>query len=503
MKLSPKLTLFCLISIILLGAGLRLYHLNFEDFWVDEIYTIHTAQIPLSMINIAHLEPRDFLHFTFDVLIMHFWLKFGTDPWTIRLFSALVGIASIFLLYLVGKKMFDAHIGLLSALFLSLSSYHIYYSQEACAYALQVLIVLGMVYCFIAGFENKKPWSWILFTILTIFGIAVREFTILTWAALTMYAMISIFILNRKPVRFGLWFSLQMFIVVVCILGLYLYSHRAGAISYGSWLSNPTLHDLGEMFNYFSLGWVYWTLPNIIQTIVVPLFIFLLLFSMSAFNKPEKIKGAFARNPGLILGWCLVAIPLLLFYMISFKKPIFISYRYVIIILPFVYVLVANGISQISRITIRYCILAMLISGMLLGTVSYHQKVKKIPWSKIAVMLDQKVQPNDIILIYEEFWKHGLRYYLKSSIPIEPIYLWQDIPSALHEATNGHNRTWLITVINTSQKPLDEVQRVLAEIYPEQRLISTKFIKQPGEARVTVTLFSNPSNRPIIPEVKH
>jgi mannosyltransferase len=492
MKLSPKLTLFFLIAIILLGTGLRLYHLGYEDLWVDEIYTIHTAQIPLSAVTISNLEPRDFLHFVYDFLIMHFWLKLGTNPGIVRLFSALVGIGTILLLYLIGKKLFDSYIGLLSALFLALSSYHIYYSQEACAYAVQVFLILGMVYYFICGFQDHKTSSWIMFTVLTTFGIAVREFTILTWLALTIYAVLSIIFWKRKPNHIGLWLGSQIAIFIACIIGLYFYFNRTGAMSYGNWLLKPTLQDIGETFNYFSLGWVYWTLPEMLQIIIVPLFIFMLLFSIITINKPDNITLAFDRNQGLMFCWSIFAIPLILFYLISFKKPIFISYRYLIILLPFFYLLIAYGISKISWIIIRYIILAILIFGMGMGTISYHQVVKKIPWSKIAGMIDQKGQPNDLILIYEEFWKFGLQYYQKSPIPIEPIYLWQDIPTAINLATKGHNRTWLITVTYANQKPLDEIPKVLAERYQEQRPISSKLIKQPGEAKVTVVLYSTP-----------
>ncbi|MFB3895692.1 MAG: glycosyltransferase family 39 protein [bacterium] len=495
MKLTPKLTLVGLIAIILLGTGLRIYHLGTEDFWVDEIYTIQTAQIPLSTVTIAQLEPRDLLHFVYDFIIMHFWVKFGTNPWTVRLFSALVGIASIGLIYLIGKKLFDAKIGLLSALFLTLSSYHIYYSQEACAYAVQVLFILGMVYYFISGFQDNKVSSWIMFTMVTVLGIAVREFTILTWVALTIYAIVSITILNRKPNRFGIWLGSQLLIVIACIIGLLLYYNRLGAMSYGDWLSQPTFFDLGKTFDYFSLGWVYWTLPNIIQTAIVPLFIFILLFSLVTLHQSESVNVAVDRNPGLMLCWSLFAIPLILFYLISFKKPIFIAYRYLIIMLPFFYLLIAYAISKISQTIIRYIILAILISSMSVGTIAYHHVVKKIPWSKIAGVIDQKAQPNDLILIYEEFWKHGLQYYLKSSIPIRPVYVWQDLPTALDSATKGYNRTWLITVTNSEPKPVDEVYRVLSGLYQEQRPLSTKSIRQPGEARVQVILYSSPINR--------
>ncbi|MCX7919430.1 MAG: glycosyltransferase family 39 protein [bacterium] len=491
MRLTSKVGLRNLIIILLLGAGLRLYHLGYEDLWVDEIYTIQTASLPWSASSLSNLHPRDFLHFVFDFVIMRFWLKLGTDPGTVRLLSALAGIATIGLLFVIGRKLFNDTIGLLSALFLALSSYHIYYSQEACAYALQVFLILAMVYYFIRGFEENKVYLWIIFTILTVLGIAVREFTMLTWVALMGYAGISIFFWQRKPNRIELWFGSQLLIILFCSFGLCLFLNQAGAVFYGEWISKPTFEDIGETFNYFSLGWLQWDMPNLVRKTIVPIFIFLFLYSRFNFNNSEPKKLPLDHNPGLMLCWYLFIIPLILFYLVSFKKPIFIPYRYVIIILPFFYLLIAYSLSKIPKKFIRYSLLAIVVFGMIFGTIAYHQATKKIPWSKISAEIDRNALPTDIVLIYEEYWKHGLLYYQRSSIPVYPIYLWKNLSEHFQDLTKGHSRIWLITVAFGEKETVDEIYTELNTLYSNQLPILSLRVKQPGGATVKLTQFSN------------
>jgi mannosyltransferase len=157
MQLSSRTTLILLILILLLGAGLRIYHLGAEDYWLDEILTIQAASIPWSSISWEHLDSGAITHFLSDYVVMHLWLKLGNSAEIVRLFSVLVGISAIAMMFFAGRRLFNAPIGLFSAFLLAISSYHIYHSQEARAYAFQALLILVMVYFFIGDWKRINP----------------------------------------------------------------------------------------------------------------------------------------------------------------------------------------------------------------------------------------------------------------------------------------------------------------------------------------------------------
>jgi uncharacterized membrane protein len=58
----------------------------------------------------------------------------------------LFGFISIFLIYHLARQLFNRDVGLLSALLMALSLFHIHYSQEARQYALVTLLTLTSSY---------------------------------------------------------------------------------------------------------------------------------------------------------------------------------------------------------------------------------------------------------------------------------------------------------------------------------------------------------------------
>jgi mannosyltransferase len=493
MKHLQKRELFILLIILLLTALLRLYHLGAEDLWLDEIYTVQRAVTPWADIQLSQLEPRDVLHFTFDFLIMHFWTKLGTTPVLIRLLSVIVGIGSIFVLYLVGKKLFNETIGLFSTLLFSLSSYHIYYSQEACAYAFQLFMILSLVYFYLQAVDKSNWGYWVLVTFISLFAIALREFSVFSWLALNCYFLVRLVIIRKHKTYFRIvpWLITQGSILIVCLLALLIYFMRPGADTYGSWVPQPVLADIGKSLALFSLGWEYWRLPDFLQYLVIPIFLFTFIFALLKVNQESKILKIFSieTNSGALLCGSLILIPALLFFLISLKKPILFPYRYIIIMLPFFYLLIGYGVSKLPSKTLAFAGMVIMLLGMLIGLYEHYTTIRKIPWSQVAQVLEQQGKPDDIILITPEYWSVPLDYYLESPMQIQPILDDRDIPK-ISRVINNHSRVWMITVSDWLNKPVNEMRDLLNLRYTNRQKIL--ILTQPST--VKVVLYTLPKN---------
>ncbi|MDI6782775.1 MAG: glycosyltransferase family 39 protein [bacterium] len=441
MKLSKSITLILLLLIILMGTGLRLYRLGAEDLWLDEIYTIERAKTPWSTLTLPQFAPRVVTHFLFDFVIMHVWLKLGETATTIRLFSALVGIMSILVLYFVGKLLFDARIGLFGAGLLTLSSYHIYYSQEARAYALQVLFILGMVYFFYRGSDAGKPKFWLAFAGIALFAIYLQAFSVFSWIALNVYFIVRLCLKRNKP-KIVPWLISQGVICLGC-LPYFVYLLNPSTSDQLIWIPHPSVQNISSTFELFSLGKVANELPATLRHFLVPLFLFLLLVSIFKFrSSPHREKISLDLHPGTMLAWHMFAIPFILFYIISFQKPIFLPDRYLIITLPFFYLLYAH----------------------------YHT-VKKKPWSQVSKFLETNIQQNEIILISPDYWKTALDYYVKSPIPIKPIHGTQELLTEIGTHSAGYSRIWVVTVTDWVNKPPAELHNILQQKYRSHQLM--------------------------------
>lgn len=133
-ELEESAPLFLLI-ITLAGGFLRVMLLGTKGIWLDEAFSLWAAhQNVADMLGwIVKIDPHPPLYY----LLLHFWMGINADtPYNARLLSALFGTATIPIIYLIGKRLSGAGVGLAAALFLALSPFNIYFGQETRMYTL-------------------------------------------------------------------------------------------------------------------------------------------------------------------------------------------------------------------------------------------------------------------------------------------------------------------------------------------------------------------------------
>jgi 4-amino-4-deoxy-L-arabinose transferase-like glycosyltransferase len=153
--LKSKTAFTILIFITLAAAYLRLANLGVPSFWVDELDFVDAAKSMLRvgepLLDSGYPYPRAPLQ---TYALMASFKLFGVSEFSSRLPSAIFGILSIPLLFIIGRGLFNERVGLLSALFLAVSPFAIGWSRGCRMYALFQLLFLAGVYFFYRGFEN-------------------------------------------------------------------------------------------------------------------------------------------------------------------------------------------------------------------------------------------------------------------------------------------------------------------------------------------------------------
>ncbi|RJQ15118.1 MAG: hypothetical protein C4560_10950 [Nitrospiraceae bacterium] len=148
---------FILGLILAAGSLLRTYELSGQSIWLDEAVSIyHSRQ------NITHIislqDPTPPLYYA----LLHFWTRLaGTSEFSVRMLSVLFGTASIFIIYLSASHTFNRRAGLYSALLISFSPLHIYFSQEARTYSLLFALTLLSMY-FYSRLTSAASSKWII-----------------------------------------------------------------------------------------------------------------------------------------------------------------------------------------------------------------------------------------------------------------------------------------------------------------------------------------------------
>lgn len=157
-KTSAKhrwVTHLALLLILAIAFAIRLHDIGRESLWSDEVLTHHIATKPLGQLfyDVAKFEQIPPVHH----LIVHVWIKlFGDSEAALRFPSLLAGVASVWVIYLLGRRLVGTTGALVAALLLAVSPFHIIYAHEARAYTLMVLMGLLSTLAFLRLIERSS-----------------------------------------------------------------------------------------------------------------------------------------------------------------------------------------------------------------------------------------------------------------------------------------------------------------------------------------------------------
>jgi len=153
-------TVYLLVGIAALGAVLRFLWIDGKSFWLDEAGMAWRVAQPFRLM-VSDVIAHDTHPPLYYVLVYGWKSVFGWGEASLRGFSAAMGVATIPLVYALGKMLFDKRTGVTAALLFAVSSYQVYFAQEARLYALTGLLGVLATYLFARAVTGEgKVWSW-------------------------------------------------------------------------------------------------------------------------------------------------------------------------------------------------------------------------------------------------------------------------------------------------------------------------------------------------------
>lgn len=146
-----------LAAVLILGLGLRLYRIDWQSGWSDELFSLTVSQQDFHSMTEATV--KDFVNPPGYYYILHIWMSvFGRGMLEARLLSVLCGETAIVILFQLVKMWCGSRAGLLAATLLSLSQIAIAYSQEARTYSLTLMLSLCTVWLFVIALKHSRFW---------------------------------------------------------------------------------------------------------------------------------------------------------------------------------------------------------------------------------------------------------------------------------------------------------------------------------------------------------
>lgn len=115
--------------------------------------------------------------------------------------QALFGVLTVFFLFLLGKEIYDARLGLIASLFLAVSAYHIYYSRSVYSQLESgFFLVLALLCYFKSTGSNPRPTLYLLLGALAV-GLAITTHYNLIWEIPLVLAYEAMFQFTRHKLH--------------------------------------------------------------------------------------------------------------------------------------------------------------------------------------------------------------------------------------------------------------------------------------------------------------
>lgn len=191
LSLSPRLVQWsALCGLLLLGAFLRLYQLEYKSLWVDEILQVNVARGGIAGVlanahrHVLGAPPLDYLVTAVIRLVgeNEFILRFPPVAW---------GVLTIALSFVLARRQSGSRpVAISSAVLITAAPLIVRFSQEARFYSLPIALLVLLVYAFLRAWQKPTTLRWILFSLVTFVAYFAHYYVIFAVAALGLAALI-------------------------------------------------------------------------------------------------------------------------------------------------------------------------------------------------------------------------------------------------------------------------------------------------------------------------
>lgn len=401
---------YTLLLMLVTATGLffRLYNLGAASISMDEAVDIFLASLSISDIW-AYIAHGFIFHPPLFYWVQHFVLMFGTGEFIVRLPSALYGVLTIPVVYLLGKEFHSRDIGIMAAGLLALSPFHIFYSQDARPYAMMLLLCAVALVYFMQAIKTDSGASWVMFGIFsglsawTVFYAAVLTFSLFLFVVIDRHERILRGFDENRALYVGGIFYL---IVIMPLAGMIRDLFVLRAVSDVTW-GLKGLNVVTESYKDFYSH----------NDLLLAVSVVLLLIGTAGMYRYDR------RKCGLLL--TMILVPLAVSVLVSYKLAI--EPRYALIILPALFVGMAmtcavadsfiRNEKTSSRLGILMIFLFMIAALSIPPVHDLYSSTEKFnqDWRNMSVTVSSLTGPGDVVVVLPDYMARPFDYYYSPS----------------------------------------------------------------------------------------
>lgn len=402
------------IVILVVSLVLRLIAIN-QSLWLDEAINVGNAANLDFKSLILNYSLGDFHPPLYHLVLKSWILLFQNSEISVRLPSVIFGVITVYITYLIGKKLFDQKTAYVAATLIATAPLHIYYSQEARMYSLATMLTALSVYFFISILQKDKLVFWIGFIATTALMLYCDYLPYLMIPILVIYL-----ILNRKNIpKTTLRAFIPAYIAIAILISPWFLvfqkqisvglSAAAASPAWAQVVGTPDVKSLAITFVKFTIGRI--SLENnltyaLVFAPIAAFVAFLLSFSF------------FRMSPKRSIIWYWFIIPIVLGFLLGYIIPVFAYFRF-LYVLPAFYLIWASTITTVNWIPMVRMLLAIGLAINLISATVYftNPKFQRENWRGAVSYVSQNATPKTMVLFESNFTTGPFDYYNTAKIP--------------------------------------------------------------------------------------
>jgi hypothetical protein len=402
-RLSKDLIIGIIIFIV--ACFIRLLYLN-SAFWYDEACSWFVAKLNFPSEILNYLWNSDLQHTPLYFFILHFWIKlFGSSEAAIQSLSVIFGIATIPLSFITSKKLTTIKNAIIISGIISVCPILVYFSSEARMYSLVTFLVL-LSLNYLIDFEQKNNTKSLIKLVITNILIPYTFVGgILYNISLTICYLIYLLKTKKRTLPKYLYGILSEIILLIpCIILIIHYSIMRSLFVVqheGKLIFFNIIDIIRNFFGSNIIQNIYWTSEKPYQlTLAFTLLVIVpcVYFLYGLFQGFKTTENKFLKT--LYAIFCL---NFLLFTFIAYLQVSVLTGRYMLYLLPPLFVLsiigLNNKISQ-KHLTIFSTIFIICSLSFNLINVNFVKQAKIHSFKDVAIESKElELNANDILIM--------------------------------------------------------------------------------------------------------
>ncbi|MGA2821590.1 MAG: glycosyltransferase family 39 protein [Anaerolineales bacterium] len=471
--------------VIGVAALARLVGLGHHPLWYDEAFSVLIARKgPEAMLRgtlaLSGSSAADVHPVLYYVLLWRWMEAFGESVIGLRLLSALLGLVTVALVWILARDLMGSRIGTVSALLIALSPFQVHYSQEVRMYALLAAFLLGATLALWRGtWKGGWPW-WVCLSVCT----ALAMYThILAVVFLVPLYLTPLLWKKQRALRNAAFSGLGS--ILLFLPWLIQVPSQVAKVASGYWVPRPGVQDLVTTLLVFVNE-----LPVPSAVLPVSLFIAILMLLLAVFQTARVRKAGSAQaHWGFWFGYLSTA-PVLLAFLLSQWHSVFVQRAFITSGVFFVvWVCWALSSPSVPRL-VRTLGLGIFLLAQLAG-LYYRYAYDGFPYAPFPTLvsnLKSVLRPGDVVLHSNKITMLPSVYYG----PDLPQSYLRDVPGSASDTLAPETQRVLGLVASDSpgeavgnaqrvdfivfQQELDEYEAQTGSPDPNLAWLSARFI---------------------------